>query len=138
MTDNADQNFVGRGFSFPMRVDPSGNIALAEGHDELVGSMKMVLSTAPGERVMRPTFGCRIWELVFAPVNANTIGLMNLAVREALGQWEPRIDVEDVRSVPDPDDPSRVLIAIDYRERATNDRRNLVYPFYVIPKEGEA
>ena len=62
---------------------------------------------------------------------------MNLAVRDALGQWAPRIDVEDVRSVPDPDDPSRVLISIDYKERATNDRRNLVYPFYVIPKEGE-
>ena len=135
MSDVAD--FIGRGISFPLRVDQSGSIALAEGGDGIDASIRMALSTAPGERVMRPQFGCRIWDLLFEPVNANTLGLMAEAVRDALSQWEPRIDVEDIEVEPDPASPARVVIRILYRMRATNDRRNLVYPFYVIPREVE-
>ena len=86
---------------------------------------------------MRPKFGCRIWELMFEPINANTIGLMGVAVREALGQWEPRIDVEDVEVVPNESADGRVDIRVTYRVRSSNDHRNLVFPFYVIPKEDE-
>ncbi len=100
-------------------------------------SIRVVLSTAPGERVMRPAFGCKIWDLLFEPVNSNTIGLMSHAVREALAQWEPRVDVEDVNVVPDRDDSALVRILVTYVVKTTNDRRNLVYPFYVIPREGE-
>jgi phage baseplate assembly protein W len=135
MSDVAD--FIGRGISFPLRVDQSGGIALAEGGDGIDASIRMALSTAPGERVMRPQFGCRIWDLLFEPVNANTLGLMAEAVRDALSQWEPRIEVDDVEVEPDPASPARVVIRILYRMRATNDRRNLVYPFYVIPHEEE-
>jgi phage baseplate assembly protein W len=135
VSDVAD--FIGRGISFPLRVDQSGSIALAEGGDGIDASIRMALSTAPGERVMRPQFGCRIWDLLFEPVNANTLGLMAEAVRDALSQWEPRIEVEDVEVEPDPASPARVVIRIIYRMRATNDRRNLVYPFYVIPHEEE-
>jgi phage baseplate assembly protein W len=135
VSDVAD--FIGRGISFPLRVDQSGSIALAEGGDGIDASIRMALSTAPGERVMRPQFGCRIWDLLFEPVNANTLGLMAEAVRDALSQWEPRIEVEDVEVEPDPASPARVVIRIVYRMRATNDRRNLVYPFYVIPHEEE-
>jgi len=99
------------------------------------GDHRVVLATAPGERVMRPAFGCKIWDLLFEPVNANTLGLMAQAVREALAQWEPRIEVEDVQVVPQGDDHALVHIHIVYRMRTTNDRRNLVYPFYVIPRE---
>jgi phage baseplate assembly protein W len=84
---------------------------------------------------MRPQFGCRIWDLLFEPVNANLLGLIAEAVRDALAQWEPRVEVEDVEPVQDEDDGGLVRIAIRYRVRATNDRRNLVYPFYVIPRE---
>jgi phage baseplate assembly protein W len=84
---------------------------------------------------MRPSFGCKIWDLLFEPVNANTVGLMAKAVREALAQWEPRIAVEEVQVTPDTDDGALVHIVVVYRVRATNDRRNLVYPFYVIPRE---
>jgi phage baseplate assembly protein W len=136
LSDVAD--FIGRGISFPLRVDQSGSIALAEGGDGIDASIRVALSTAPGERVMRPQFGCRIWDLLFEPVNANTLGLMAEAVRDALSQWEPRIEVEDVEVEPDPASPARVVIRIIYRMRATNDRRNLVYPFYVIPHEEEA
>jgi phage baseplate assembly protein W len=95
----------------------------------------MIIETAPGERVMRPDFGCRIWDLLFTPIDANALGLMAQAVREAVGRWEPRIDLEDVVARIDPDDASRVLLDVTYTLRATNDRRNLVYPFYVIPRE---
>ena len=134
--DNAD--FVGRGISFPMRVDQSGAIAFTTGGADIDGSLRMVLTTAPGERLMRPQFGCRIWDLLFEPINANTIGLMTESVKDAVSQWEPRVDLEEVLVEPDPRDHSRVMISLKYKVRATNDRRNLVYPFYVIPQEGES
>jgi phage baseplate assembly protein W len=136
VSDVAD--FIGRGIGFPLRVDQSGSIALAQGADGIDASIRMALITAPGERVMRPQFGCRIWDLMFEPINANTLGLMAEAVRDAISQWEPRVDAEEVVVEPDPASPARVIIRILYRVRATNDRRNLVYPFYVIPHEEEA
>ncbi|MEO6126539.1 MAG: GPW/gp25 family protein [Ilumatobacteraceae bacterium] len=137
MSDTA-ADFIGRGISFPMRVDQSGALSLTSGADDIDASLRMVLITAPGERLMRPKFGCRIWDLLFEPVNANTIGLMAEAVRDAVSQWEPRVLLDDVQIDPDPRDHSRVLINLKYRVRLTNDRRNLVYPFYVIPQEGES
>ena len=136
MSDPAD--FIGRGVSFPLRVDQSGAIAMTRGVDDIDSSIRMVLTTAPGERLMRPEFGCRIWELMFEPINANTLGLMREAVREAVGRWEPRVNLDDVRLVPDQGSVVRVMIHIDYVVRTTNDRRNLVYPFYVIPQGSEA
>jgi phage baseplate assembly protein W len=128
-------SFIGRGFRFPMGVDHRGAIAMTSGPEDLDCSIRVVLSTAPSERVMRPEFGCRIWDQLFEPVNANTVGLMAQAVREAVTQWEPRVELIDVVVTPDDDDSSLVRIAVTYRVRATNDRRNLVYPFYVIPRE---
>ena len=128
---------LGRGISFPMRVDQSGAIAMTVGASDIESSIKMILTTAPGERVMRPFFGCRIWELLFEPINANTLGLMAEAVRDAVSQWEPRVTLEDVNVEPDPASPARVQIDLQYRVRTTNDRRNLVFPFYVIPRESE-
>lgn len=123
---------------FPMRVDQAGSIAMSSGVEELDSSIRMVLITAPGERLMRPNFGCRIWDLLFEPINANTLGLMAVAVREALGQWEPRVDVESVTVEPLDGADGKVLIHIGYVVKATNDLRNLVFPFYVIPQEEEA
>jgi uncharacterized protein len=130
-------DFLGKGFRFPLGVDPGGGIALSSGASDVDKAIRVILMTAPGERVMRPQFGCRIWDLLFEPVNANTMGLMAAAVRDALAQWEPRIVVDDVVVEPDARDASHVRIRIDYRLRVTNDRRNLVYPFYVIPRDGE-
>lgn len=135
MSDAAD--FIGRGITFPMRVDQSGSIAMGNGADDIDANLKVVLITAPGERVMRPQFGCRIWDLVFEPINANTLGLMSEAVKDAVSQWEPRVDLVDVDVQPDPAQPGRVRIHLTYRVKATNDVRNLVHPFYVIPREGE-
>jgi phage baseplate assembly protein W len=132
---NTAASFLGNGFAFPLGVDRHGNIKLSGGLDNIDGSIRVILSTAPGERLMRPQFGCRIWDLLFEPVNSNTLGLMDQAVREALSQWEPRVDVTDVDCSPDPVEPYLVRIVISYKVRDTNDRRNLVYPFYVIPRE---
>lgn len=134
-SDPHPSGFIGRGLSFPMRVDHTGSIALSGGVDDLDSAIRVIVSTAPGERLMRPAFGCRIWDLIFEPINGNTLGLMAFAVREAIAQWETRVEVENVEVVPDPDKEGTVLIHLDYRVRATNDRRNLVYPFYVIPRE---
>ena len=130
-------DFIGRGFAWPMRVDHSGSISLTNGVADLDCSVQLILMTAPGERLMRPEFGCRIHELVFEPINASTLGLMKHAVRQALAQWEPRITVEDVEVRADADTPGLVRIHVGYRVRATNDRRNLVHPFYLIPHEGD-
>jgi len=139
LTDStADANtFIGRGFAFPMRVDSTGSIAMVSGPEDVDRSILMILSTAKGERLMRPQFGCDIWDQLFDPINANTMGRMSHAVRESLSQWEPRITVEQVQARPDPDADGKVVIHITYQVNATNDRRNLVYPFYVIPREGE-
>jgi Bacteriophage baseplate protein W len=134
---DAAADFIGRGILFPMRVDQSGSIALGRGADDIDASIRMAIVTAPGERVMRPQFGCRIWDLLFEPVNANTLGLMSEAVRDAVSQWEPRVELESCVVEPDPATAARVTIDLRYRVRATNDRRNLVFPFYVIPREVE-
>jgi phage baseplate assembly protein W len=139
-TDEApryDATFVGRGFSWPMEVDHTGSIRLTDTAEDIERSMRIVLMTAPGERLMRPQFGCRIWDLLFEPVTGNLLGLIAEAVRQAMAQWEPRVEIEDVRPLPDGDDGALVRVQISYRVRATNDRRNLVYPFYVIPHDSE-
>ena len=128
-------DLVGRGFTWPLGVDHTGSIAMTAPGGDLEDSIRMVLLTAPGERLMRPQFGCRIWDLMFEPVNANLLGLISQAVRDALAQWEPRIEVESVTPVQDAESSGLVQISIAYRIRSTNDKRNLVYPFYVIPRE---
>jgi uncharacterized protein len=134
--ESSTQPLVGTGWAFPGRITSSGGVALETGHHSTDAAIRMILSTAPGERVMRPTFGCTLWEHVFAPMDAGTLGLVEKAVDDALGRWEPRIEVEDVTAVAEAE-AGRILIQIRYRVRSTNDRRNLVYPFYVIPREGE-
>jgi uncharacterized protein len=135
---DTEPSFVGRGIAFPMGVDHVGSIATSTGVNDIDRGIRVVLSTAPGERVMRPAFGCKIWELMFESINATTLGLMEEAVREALVRWEPRIDVLGVHAQPDGSEQGVVRITVAYRVKVTNDRRNLVYPFYVIPGEGTA
>jgi phage baseplate assembly protein W len=127
--------FVGRGIAFPMRVNPTGGIALASGDDEIAESIRLILGTSPGERPMRPDFGCPIHDHVFAPADASIIGMIGFEVRNSLIMWEPRIDVLDVTVSQDESRPSLLYIDITYEVRDTNDPRNLVFPFYAIPNE---
>jgi Bacteriophage baseplate protein W len=128
---------IGRGWAFPLGVDARGGVALAAGDEEIRQAILLIVRTRRGARVMRPEFGCRIWELLFAANHAGAWTLAAHHVREALGWWEPRIDVDDVRAMPDPDDPAAMLVEVDYTIKATHDRRSLVFPFYLIPGEPE-
>jgi uncharacterized protein len=127
--------FIGAGWAFPVRTDPTGSIALVAREREIEEAIRIVLGTAPGERPMRPEFGCRIHDLVFGPANASTAGQIAHEVRSALARWEPRIDVADVRVDYAGVDSGTVYVDVQYALRGTNDPRNLVFPFYVIPDE---
>jgi hypothetical protein len=128
-------DFLGRGWRFPVGVDSRGGMAMTEGVEDIERAMRVILETAPGERVMRPEFGCGLHEVVFAPNSPSTAGLIDYHVREALGRWEPRVEVLEVTVAPDERRSAVLLITVRYRVRATNDERNLVYPFYRIPEE---
>ena len=128
-------NFLGTGWSFPPRPDGRGGMALVSDAEKIEQSIRIILSTPIGQRVMRPTFGSRLHELVFAPLNPETLGLAELYVEEALTFWEPRIEVLEVTARSDPNQPSLLLLGVDYRIKATHDQRSLVYPFYRIPGE---
>ena len=128
-------DFLGRGWAFPVGTSSRGGIAMAAGEADIEQAIRVILETAPGERVMRPEFGCGLHRLVFAPNSPSTAGLVAYHVREALGRWEPRITVETVEVAPDPERAAVLLITIRYRIRSSNDLRNLVYPFYRIPEE---
>jgi uncharacterized protein len=128
-------DFVGAGWSFPLRTDPTGGIALVTGDREIAEAIRLILGTAPGERPMRPEFGCRINDHVFAPINAATAGAIAHDVRSALEQWEPRIDVIDVLVSFDAQDHGCLYIDVRYEIHGRSDPRNLVFPFYVIPEE---
>lgn len=123
-------NFLGNGWSFPLHIDADGGAAMSGAEENIRQSIYLILSTAPGERVMRPDFGCGIQNMVFSINNATTAGMLAFDVRQALARWERRIEVLDVSVVPDPP-RARVMIRIDYRVSATNSRFNLVYPFYL-------
>ena len=127
--------FIGAGWAFPLRTDATGGIALVTREREIEQSILLILGTAPGERPMRPEFGCRIHDEVFAEADAATAGRIASDVRESLRRWEPRIRVEEVIVSADPDEPSTLYIDVRYSVKATNDRRNLVFPFYTIPAE---
>jgi phage baseplate assembly protein W len=129
------QDFVGRGWAFPIRTDASGGIGLVSREREIAEAIRIILSTIPGERPMRPDFGCRIHEFVFSSTDGTTAAAISAEVTTALTRWEHRIDVEDVVVTLTPDDPTTFYIDIRYRLKQSNDRHNLVFPFYVIPGE---
>ena len=128
------KEFLGRGWRFPVNVTPAGQILMSEHEADIKEAIWIILSTSKGERVMRPDFGCGIYDFVFATINTTTIGLIEASVREALTLWEPRIELINVNVVTDKAEEGMLLISIDYRVRTTNNEFNLVYPFYL--KEG--
>lgn len=125
-------DMLGTGFRFPFGIDGRGGIAMTSQEADIDEAISIILGTAQGERRMRPLFGSRIHELVFAPNNASTWGLMKEYVKEALAWWEPRIEVLDVDVSADANDTSKLLVDIRYLVRTSSDERSLVYPFYVV------
>lgn len=125
---------LGRGLAYPLGTSPQGNLQTSDGEQGVRESMWLILRTRPGERLRRPTFGCRLAELTFAPMNQKTLVEMRLFVEEALKTWEPRIVLDKVRVDPHAE-LGRVDITIAYRLRSTYAPGSLVYPFYLQPLE---
>ncbi|MGB3694361.1 MAG: GPW/gp25 family protein [Spirulinaceae cyanobacterium] len=128
---NSD-NFVGKGFSFPLSMNVQGNLTLSGQNQNIEESIRIILGTRFGERVYRPDFGSRLSELVFAPMNTQTLLMVRLYVREALERWEPRITIDGVYTEPDPTE-GRLDITIRYHTKENYDLRSIVFPFYLLP-----
>jgi phage baseplate assembly protein W len=140
------KEILGAGWNFPVRVDRrlanesaapyrgNGGIALSRHEEDIAQAIRIILATAKGERRMRPTFGCDIHTLVYAPANESTFSLMRFYVEDALKMWEPRIEVREVLIAPDVSE-GRVDIMVNYEVRATKDGRSLVYPFYTLGED---
>jgi uncharacterized protein len=128
-------DFIGAGWSFPLRCNFNGAFVLETQSRDIEQAIKLILFTSPGERPMRPEFGCHIHDRVFSLTNEATAAALANDVRTALVQWEPRIEVGDVRVSFDQTDVGTFFIDVGYRIRSDNSERNLVFPFYVIPEE---
>ncbi|NER79805.1 MAG: GPW/gp25 family protein [Leptolyngbya sp. SIO1D8] len=137
MPDPSDlEKNIGKGISFPTRMNVQGGVKLSGSATNIEESIYLILRTNIGERVYRPDFGSRLSELVFAPLNTQTLLLIRLYVEEALKLWEPRITLDEIRTDPDPVQ-GRVDIVITYFPKDSPDRRSLVYPFYLLPSDGQ-
>lgn len=129
------EEFIGAGWAFPMRTDATGSIALVSHDREIEESIRLIVGTAPGERPMRPEYGCAIHDYVFATIDPDIAGRISSEVRSSLVRWEPRIEVQGVDVTVDPQEQTLVYIDIRYSVGDTNDPRNLVFPFYTLPAE---
>jgi phage baseplate assembly protein W len=125
------KTFLGNGLSFPLRTDARGGLALVSGSEDIEQAIRIILGTRPGERVMRPTFGCRANDLLFEPRSAATVSLLQEYIHEALLIWEPRIEVIAVNAIADDSNSGALLAEIEYQIKATHDTRSIVYPFYI-------
>lgn len=135
MNNIRNKEFIGQGLHFPLQITPQGEIGLARGPQDIEQAIRIILGTMPGERVRRPEFGCRAYELVFEPRDATTRGLLAFYVRQALQQWEPRINLTAVEVTDHAD--GALLVEIQYVIKATHDERSIVYPFYLAGEEQE-
>ena len=131
-------DIIGSGLAFPLRVSAHGGLALSHQDQDVEEAIAVIIGTARGERPMRPEFGCGIHDYVFETIDARAVGRFEHEVRLALQRWEPRIEVLEVAVDTSFAERGELLIEITYSLRATNDVRNLVYPFYVIPAEETA
>jgi hypothetical protein len=123
--------FLGTGWRFPIRPDASGGLGYVDGDDNVEQSLGILLQCALGERLMRPDFGTEAPRLVFAPGSRQFLGLLETSVRDAIINWEPRVDVDSIDAEADPVEPARVTVLIAYTVRQTNTRKNLVFPYYL-------
>ncbi|RLB95241.1 MAG: baseplate protein [Deltaproteobacteria bacterium] len=124
---------LGVGWKFPCRINERGGVAVSLYEEKVKESIRIILGTAKGERVMRPEFGCGIHDFVFSTIDTSTLTLIRSSVKEALITWEPRIEVLDVDTSTERISEGLLMIRIDYRIRATNTEFNLVFPFYLKP-----
>lgn len=135
METNQNKKILGSGLSFPVQVNTRGEIALVSSEKDIQQAIQIILGTRRGERVMRPTFGCRVHELLFEPRDATTSSLIKKYVEEALEFWEPRIQVLSVNTRIEDATDGAVMVEIEYQIKATHDTRSIVYPFFLANAE---
>lgn len=131
---NKDDDYVGYGFAYPLRVNLQGEFDLSSGETNIEESIKIILRTNLGERLYRPDFGSRLSELEFEPVNAETLLLSKMYTEEAIKKWEPRISLKQVIAEPKMDG-SLIDLRIVYEIKKTRNTRSMIYPFYVVPED---
>jgi len=129
-------DFRGAGWPFPLLPDAGGGLRLVDGDRNVAQSLRLLLSTAAGERVMRPGFGTDAPGLVFAPGSPSNLRLLESTVRDAIRDWEPRVLVDDVTATTDPQQPERVSVEVTWTVRRTNTRDSDVFPFYLARPGG--
>jgi phage baseplate assembly protein W len=132
--DSRKNPYIGSGLAFPISINVQGSLQLSSGITNLEESIRVILGTKLGERVYRPNFGSRLSEMLFEPINNSTLLSIRIHVKDALEIWEPRIDVINVITEPDPTQ-GLVNIEIIYQPKDTYDTRSMVFPFYLIPPQ---
>ena len=135
MPDNRD--FLGKGFRFPVSLNLNGGVSTSALEEYVRQSIFIILGTAPGERINRPRFGCRIHDLMFAPNNPLTSARAEVFCEEAIYKYEPRVAKVKCTAQANPDEPNRLDIRIEYVIAGKNDKRNLVFPFYLRTQDEE-
>ena len=132
----SSRQFLGRGWKYPFRVDSNGRVVTATLDDKIRESIWLILSTAPGERVMRPEFGCGIHDMVFEAISSATLHQVETIVFTALSTFERRVDILNVVASAAEVNSGKLVVTIDYRVRETNDEFNLVFPFLFARRSG--
>jgi len=132
-----DRDFLGKGLRFPVSVNLNGGVSSSVLEENVRQSIFIILGTAPGERIYRPDFGCRIHDLMFAPNNAITAAAAEVYCEEAIYKYEPRIESVTCRARPNADEPNRLDVRLEYVIAGKNEKRNLVYPFYLKQQDEE-
>ena len=126
-----DRAFIGQGWRFPIIPDETGGLGYTSGDENVEQSLRILLPTEIGQRVMRSDFGTRAPRLVFSPGSVQYLRLLESTVSDAVIEWEPRVKLEDIRAEADPEEEERVIVSISYRVRQTNTSNNIVFPFYL-------
>jgi len=132
-----EKDFLGKGLRFPVSINLNGGVSSSQLEENVRQALFVILGTAPGERVNRPMFGCRIHDLMFAPNNQVTAARAEVYCEEAIYKFEPRVEKVACRAQPNPDEPNRLDLRIEYVIAGKNDKRNLVFPFYLKTEEDE-
>lgn len=126
-----DRSFLGKGWRFPVAINLTGGISSSSLDENVRESIFIILGTAPGERVQRKEFGCRIHDLMFEPNNIVTAARAEYFCEEAIYKYEPRIAQCECKAAPNVDEPNRLDIKITYQIIGQTHPKNLVYPFYL-------
>lgn len=130
-----DRDFLGKAFRFPVSVNLNGGVSTSQLEENVRQAIFIILGTAPGERLARPDWGCRIHDLMFAPNNDLTAARAEVYCEEAIYKYEPRVEKVVSRAVTNPDQPNRLDVRIEYVIRDKHEKKNLVYPFYLRSEE---